>query len=350
MLLFLITTLARSQTVDYIVALVNEEVICWSEIYEMGGDFIRQTVQRPTTVEGVSEEWLEKSIPERLYSAETEVLDALIQQKLVSQEINRLGLDITEEELEQALEDVARSNGLPRERLRAEVEKSGLSWDAYQGQFREQMRQMRFNQVVLQPRITIDEDALLSMYQQIIQNQPQALELGGIFIPGPQALNTPENVAQELGIPLEEAQLKLDTLYNEQKSVMDDQIGQIYSRISFGEDFGIVAQEFDQGGFGENGGKMGTFLPGQLRPELDQVAFGLQKGELSDQICDDKGCMILYAIDYTIQVTQTFEEIRPQILDQYYSERFEQEMLVWTEQTRRRSSVEIRLEKPLSTN
>ena len=32
------------------------------------------------------------------------------------------------------------------------------------------------------------------------------------------------------------------------------------------------------------------------------------------------------------------------ILDQYYAERFEQEMLVWTEQTRRRSSVEIRLQ------
>ena len=101
--------------------------------------------------------------------------------KLVSQEIHRLGLDITPEEIEQALEDVSRSNGIPRERLQAEVEKSGLSWDTYKTQFKEQMRQMRFNQVVLQPRISIDEDALLNLYQQYKQNSPQALDLGCCF-------------------------------------------------------------------------------------------------------------------------------------------------------------------------
>ena len=337
---------AETKTIDYIAALVNDEIICWSEIYDMSGDFIQQAVLNPSKLDGVSEEWLSKSIPERLYDSESDVLEALIQQKLVSQEIHRLGLDITDEEMEQALEDVARSNGIPRERLQTEVERSGLSWDAYKTQFKEQMRQMRFNQVVLQPRITIDEDALLNLYQQFAQNQPPALDLGAIFIAGPQALNTPENVAQELQISLEEAKSKLDALYQEQKDNMEQIIGQVYSRISFGEAFSQIAQDLDQGGFGSNGGKMGLFIPGQLRPDLENVAFSLEKGQLSDPICDDRGCLILYAFDYTTQIQQSFEELRPQIIDQYYAERFEQEMLVWTEQTRRRSSVEIRLQKP----
>ena len=48
---------AQTQTIDYIVALVNDDVICWSEIYDMSGDFIQQAVQTPA-LEGVSEDWV----------------------------------------------------------------------------------------------------------------------------------------------------------------------------------------------------------------------------------------------------------------------------------------------------
>ena len=69
-------------------------------------------------------------------------------------------------------------------------------------------------------------------------------------------------------------------MYQEQKANMDRQIGEVYSRMSTGEDFSCVAQEFDQGGFGSNGGKMGLFVPGQLRPDLESVFFSLEKGQL----------------------------------------------------------------------
>ena len=65
------------------------------------------------------------------------VLNTLIQRTLVAQELQGLGMDVTEEEVEGAMNDIAESNGIARSELRSEVEASGLEWEAYIGEIRE---------------------------------------------------------------------------------------------------------------------------------------------------------------------------------------------------------------------
>ena len=320
-------TFAWAEPIDRIAALVNDEVICYSEIYDMGSDFIERTAISTEAVQ----------------SAELEVLEALIQQELLAQEVKRLGLDVSEEEVEQALQDIARTNGLEREALRQEVERSGMVWDVYLDQFKEQMRQMRFNQMVLQPRIELNEDALLDAYKRLIAQAPEALDLGAVFFAGAAQLRPVEEVAADLNISIEEAQAKLDDLGKQQTAERDLKIQQFYNRLMVGEDFSSIAQDLDEGGFGVNGGKMGLFAPGQLRPELNDIAFSLEPQTASDPICDAQGCLILFLFGTQSVAGNSFEEMRPQLLDQYYTERFDQEMALWLEQTRRRAVVEIKI-------
>ena len=325
-MIFLLT-FAWAEPVDRIAALVNDEVICYSEIYEMGSDFLKESATSKENIE----------------AAELEVLEALIHQELLAQEIKRLGLDVSEEEVEQALLDIARSNGLAREELQREVERSGMVWSTYLDQFKEQMRQMRFNQMVLQPRIEINEDALLDAYKRLSQQAPEALDLGAVFFAGAAQLRDVESVAADLNISLEEAQQKLDALAKEQTADRDLKIQQFYSRLMVGEEFSAIAQDLDDGGFGANGGRMGLFTEGQLRPELNDAAFALEPQTASDPICDNQGCLILYLFGTQSMAAGSFEQARPQLLDQYYTERFDQEMALWLEQTRRRAVVELKL-------
>ena len=94
------STPAQAEVVDRVAAVVNKEVITLSEVYDYGGDFIEQQVLGAP-----------RNDPRRR-SLELEVLDFLIQRALVNQEVRALGMDVTRDELERALEDTARANGI----------------------------------------------------------------------------------------------------------------------------------------------------------------------------------------------------------------------------------------------
>ena len=108
-----IALLTLGAIVDRVAAVVNDDVITLSEVYELGGEFIEKAVEDAS------------GNPTRRREAEIEVLDSLIKRHLISQEIAKLGLDVTDVELDRTVDDIARRNGLERDQLRSEVEKSG---------------------------------------------------------------------------------------------------------------------------------------------------------------------------------------------------------------------------------
>ena len=57
-------------------------------------------------------------------------------------------------------------------------------------------------------------------------------------------------------------------------------------------------------------------------------------------------CFLLYPFSKSKQPIAPFEELRPQILEQYYGELFEMEQQKWVEQAKRRSAIEIKLATP----
>lgn len=306
--------------VDRIAAVVNSEVITLSEVYDLGTEFIIKEVL---------------SVQERR-NAELKVLDSLINRKLISQEMQNLGLDVTEEELQKSIADVARANKLDIDTLKQEVLKSGLSWSQYRKEMKESLRQMKFNQAILQPRISIDEDALLDKYKRLSSSAPEEADLGAIF------LSNPVEPSQET-LSDAENKARITKLHQE---ALGEKISTIQKRISSGESFAALSKEFDQASFGAREGKMGTFAQGSLRSDLDSIAFSTSVSSLSEPSCDTSGCFLIYVFAKRKKATQSFEELRPKILEGYYAERFEVEQKKWLEQVKRRASIDIKLALP----
>ena len=320
--------LCTAETIDRVAAVVNNEVITLSDVYNIGADYIA-------------------SAQPDVRQAELEVLDSLILRKLVEQEIVRLGQDVTEEELRAALMDVAKSNGLMLDQLRSEVERSGLLWDEYEQEIRESLRQMKFNQMILQPRISVDEAALQDAYRRLKQEQPRVVDLSAIVLKKLQPLRPATEVAAAMNIPLAEAQALIDKTEAEQVQEQQEKIARIQQAIADGIEFSIIARQYDESGLGGAGGKMGSFVEGQLRSDLNDVAFSLEKGETSALIQTETGQMFLHVSDSYAQAPPPFEQVRPQLLDSYYAERFELEMNSWFETTKRRAAIDIKLSEPM---
>ncbi|MDP6933686.1 MAG: peptidylprolyl isomerase [Myxococcota bacterium] len=298
---------AAAVVVDRIAAVVNDEVVTLSEIYDLGGEFIDARVAALG----------EASRAE----AELEVLDSLVMRSLVTQEISRLELQVAQVELDRAVDDIARRNGMDRDTLKVEVERSGLPWDDYLTELGGSLEQAKFSQAVIRPRISVNEDELLDAYRRMVATLPvsEQYELGAIFLSNPPDATLEDRAALML---------------NAQEAA---------ARVVAGESFEVVAVEVDQGPYGAKGGHMGLYRKGELVAELDEVAFSLGVGEISAPIETPQGIFLLYVFDRLQDEAQPFESVREELFERVYSDRIDDETEQWYQQARRRASVIVKL-------
>ena len=320
---------AHAVTVDRIAAVVNNEVITLSEVYEVGGEYIAASVSMA---------------PKELRRAELEVLDTLVLRSLVTQELRNMGMDVTEDELRAAYEDIAKSNNLTVETLQQEVEGSGIPWDAYQEEIKQSLRQMKFNQLILQPRIIVDDNALQQQYRELKQQQPEVVDLYGIFIKNPLPLRSAEEVAAGGTMTVEEASALIEKTKKQQAEEQAQKLDQITKDVQNGVPFADLAKKYDQSGLASAGGKMGTFAQGKLRADIDQIAFSLEPMKISDPLSTNNGVYLLYVGAKYKQDPPPFDTVKPQLLDAFYADKFETELHNWYTIAKSRAALDIRLQ------
>ncbi len=67
----------------------------------------------------------------------------------------------------------------------------------------------------------------------------------------------------------------------------------LMNRISAGEDFAALASEHSSCPSGRSGGALGTFGPGQMVPEFDQVVFSADVGTVQGPVKTQFGYHLL---------------------------------------------------------
>ena len=94
----------------------------------------------------------------------------------------------------------------------------------------------------------------------------------------------------------------------------EDKIKAVIARLKKGEDFAKVATEVTEDPSGKaNGGDLGYFTKEQMVPEFSEVAFKLDKGQISDPVKTQFGWHVIKVEDQRIKPAPQFEEVKPQI-------------------------------------
>lgn len=301
--LLLASGLAAADVVDRVAAVVNNEVIALSEIYELGGGFIERQCEGQQQTDAC---WIE---------AEKNVLDSLIQRVLVKQELSRLGMKISPEDLQRAMDQIAADNGIEdREVLRASVEEQGLGWDVYREQLREQLRQMRFAEQVIAPMVTVTDDELLDMYQRSVREMEpvNVIDLQAFMLKA-----GPEGLAQASGLV---AQIRKG-----ERQWLD------------------VVKEVDVGGYAARDGVMGTFQPGELLPALGGPAFALDAGQISEPIVVGEAVFVLKVTARRDHEARSFEEVQQALRGRLREQKTAQRLEQWAKRARKEAAVVVLL-------
>ena len=94
----------------------------------------------------------------------------------------------------------------------------------------------------------------------------------------------------------------------------EDKIKAVIARLKKGEDFAKVADEVTEDPSGKaNGGDLGYFGKDQMVPEFSEVAFKLDKGQISDPVKTQFGWHVLKVEDKRTKEPPKFDEVKPQL-------------------------------------
>ena len=107
----------------------------------------------------------------------------------------------------------------------------------------------------------------------------------------------------------------------------EDEAKAILAQLKGGADFIALAKEKSKDpGSAESGGDLGYFTKEQMVPEFAEVAFKLDKGQLSDPVKTQFGWHIIKVEDKRTKPTPRFDEVKPQ-LESYVQRRAQADLV-----------------------
>ncbi len=95
------------------------------------------------------------------------------------------------------------------------------------------------------------------------------------------------------------------------KAKAEDILKQLQHGANFAE---LAKKDSDDPGSAEKGGELGWIVRGQTVPNFEKTAFSLKPGEMSGLIETEYGFHIIQVEDKQAAHTQTFDEVKPQLL------------------------------------
>ena len=122
----LLTTPAYAETVSRVAAVVNKEIITTFQL-----DKAVAAERKANQMEDLSEESLKR--------LQSQILERMIDEKLLAQRIIELGLTVDERELESAIVDVQKQNNLTREQLINALNDQGMDFPTYRENLKQEI-------------------------------------------------------------------------------------------------------------------------------------------------------------------------------------------------------------------
>ncbi len=101
-----------------------------------------------------------------LHIPKSEALDLLIQKRLEEEQIKKLGIEVDEFELQEAIDKFAKEKGMDIFSLRQALESQGTSWEDYKKSFKEQLlRKKLYQKIATMTQAQPSEEMLKEYYE-----------------------------------------------------------------------------------------------------------------------------------------------------------------------------------------
>lgn len=244
---------ASAQLQEGVAAIVNDNVISTFDV--------RQRAALLLVSAGIE---LTSEMQQR---ARAQALRDLVDERLQIQEAAKFEIDITGEQVDRRLTDIARQNETNLEGLAAQLARDGVSISTLRAQIVADMAWQRLMGGMYNSRVRVSEIEIRDTQERIAANatRPQ-YQISEIFLPA----STEQEFAD-----------------------MQSGARRLLQEMQRGAPFPMVARQFSQSPSAAAGGDIGWIASTELAPELQPVAAQLQQGQVSLPVRTPTGIYII---------------------------------------------------------
>jgi len=266
--------------VDGIAAIVNKDVITVKEVENqadrLGNELRAQRIALP------AKEKLER-----------QALEMLITERVMSQEAQKMGVKVTDRDIDEAIETIARRNNATVAQVRAQLNSIGVSWDDYRRQMARDLKFDRVRGFLAEQTVRVSDSEVDAYLKEQTARKASGLEPPPPPPPPPPPKPKPQPVAP-LVMQLSQIFLSVpETASETQVAQIRKRIDDIRARLRKGESFEDLAIGMSDGPEAVRGGDLGV-RPADGWPDLFlRNARNLQPGQISVVIQSPAGFHIL---------------------------------------------------------
>ena len=292
---------------DRVVAVVNKEVITWSELYKtMDNDATEQ-------MKGLKEDERMKVYKKN----EAPFLDKLIDFRLQLQEARRIGMRISPDEVKEAMENIKKKYSINDQVFEESLKKEGLSLEEYKKSLSDQILVSQFLNRMIKNKIVVSEKDVNTYIaaNKISIHDDEAFKLRQIFFKNPKD--------------------------DADKKAVEEKADLVEQKLKSGEDFSKLAAEYSEDPSGKSGGDLGYVKRELLANEFIDVLSRMKAGDVSQPFWTDRGLHIIKLDER--EAPKTKEELRESVKDKLSEEQFTEKYKSLITELRQKAHIEIRL-------
>ncbi|MDH4047631.1 MAG: peptidylprolyl isomerase [Gammaproteobacteria bacterium] len=237
------------EMLDGIAAVVNEGVVLKSQLYKDTATIIARAREQKMQLP-----------PENIL--QEQVLERLILEELQLQRAARIGLQVSDQMLNQAIASVAQQNNIPFERLPEVLAEDGISYADYRRDTRKQLTLDQLRRIEVIGRISVAPREI----QQCLDNLEDNVVVNSEYDLAHILVSIPESAT------------------GEQIGAAEIEAKDVYRQLLLGADFSEMAIRHSDSQTSLEGGQLGWLKGDQLPTMFYKVVGDLQVGEVSEPI------------------------------------------------------------------
>jgi len=297
---------AAEEIVDGVAAIVNSNVITYSEVRELVQPVIQQ----------LQLQYSGNELREKIRAAHMDALNNLIDRQLILQEFNAKGYSIPDTVIEQQInETIANEYGGDRAAFIKTLQARKLSFAQYREQVRERIIIQAMRHRKTQQEVVVSPARIEQYYKEHLDDYKvkDQVKLRLIFLKKTGADDAGRRAFAE----------------------------SLVARLNKGDKFEELARTYSEDADAKRGGERDWIARDTIKKELNDAAFSLKPGQHSGVIETQEGFYILQVDDYKPAHTKPLAEVRDTIEKLLIQEQRARMLENWTRELREKAFIRI---------
>lgn len=246
------------------------------------------------------------------------ILEGMIEDLLVEQRVREIGLSVSDQEIDRAIEDVQRQNKLTLEQLKTALQAQGMSFADYRSKLRKEILRYKLIGREVNSKVEVTRAQVREYFKahEDAYRQPPTLHLARVSYPLP----------------------KDATAKDKEKLMQKAQV--VRQQLLAGKPFDEVQKNLTPDA---EGGDMGVLVEAEMNPALREAVSALKAGEVSEPKEALGSIHIFQVIERTPARAELTEEISQAIEQILAKENSEKRFSEWKKELRKGASIDIRI-------